>query len=94
MQINRHDDMRTHAILARIYERIVSPGDDLENIITPEDGMYLDDLERRLLRFDVTLLNTGNFHIYTDVLGKFMLIKSMQNRIIEAINYIDGRKGQ
>lgn len=94
MQINRHDDIRTHQILTRIYERIVSPGDDLANIIKPDDGMYLDDLERRLMRFDVTLLNTGNFHIYTDVLGKFMLIKSMQNKIIEAMNAIEGRNNQ
>ena len=94
MQINRHDDIRTHQILTRIYERIVSPGDDLANIITPDDGMYLDDLEYRLMRFDVTLLNTGNFHVYTDVLGKFMLIKSMQNKIIEAMNAIEGRNNQ
>lgn len=94
MQINRHDDIRTHQILTRIYERIVSPGDDLANIITPDDGMYLDNLEQRLMRFDVTLLNTGNFHIYTDVLGKFLLIKSMQNKIIEAMNSIEGRNNQ
>lgn len=94
MQINRHDDIRTHQILTRIYERIVSPGDDLANIITPDDGMYLDNLEQRLMRFDVTLLNTGNFHIYTDVLGKFLLIKSMQNKIIEAMNAIEGRNNQ
>ena len=94
MQINRHDDIRTHQILTRIYERIVSPGDDLANIITPDDGMYLDILEQKLMRFDVTLLNTSNFHVYTDVLGKFMLIKSMQNKIIEAMNAIDGRNNQ
>lgn len=92
MQINRHDDIRTHQILTRIYERIVSPGDDLANIITPDDGMYLDNLEQRLLRFDVTLLNKGNFHIYTDVVGKFMLIKEMQNKIIEAMNAIEGEE--
>lgn len=90
MQISRHDDMRTHSILTRIYEKIVSPGDDLANIIKPDDGMYLDDLERRLLRFDVTLLNKDNFHIYTDVVGKFMLIKEMQNKIIEAMGSIEG----
>lgn len=90
MQISRHDDMRTHQILTRIYEMIVSPGDDLANIIKPDDGMYLDDLERRLLRFDVTLLNKDNFHIYTDVVGKFMLIKEMQNKIIEAMGSIGG----
>lgn len=94
MQINRHDDIRTHQILTRIYERIVSPGDDLANIITPDDGMYLDILEQKLMRFDVTLLNTGNFHTYTDVLGKFLLIKSMQNKIIEAIGDIEGRNNQ
>lgn len=94
MQINRHDDMRTHAILTRMYEMIVSPGNDLANIITPDDGMYLDNLEQRLLRFDVTLLNKGNFHVYTDVVGKFMLIKEMQNKIIEAMGAIEGRNNQ
>lgn len=94
MKINRHDDIRTHQILTRIYERIVSPGDDLANIITPEDGMYLDDLEYRLTHFDVTLLTTGTFHIYSDVMGKFMLIKQMQSKIIEAIRDIEGRNNQ
>lgn len=95
MTINRHDDMKTHEILTRIYERIVSPGGDLRDIIRPADGMYLDDLERRLMRFDVTLLNTGNFHIYTDVLGKFVLIKQMQDEIIQAMRAInEGRNNQ
>lgn len=88
MKINRDDDLRTYEILSRIYEKIVSPGDDLRDIIRPADGIYLDDLERRLMRFDVTLLNTRNFHIYSDVLGKFMLIKQMQDEIIQAMSAI------
>ena len=94
MTINRHDDMKTHEILSRIYERIVSPGDDLANIIRPADGMYLDDLERRLMRFDVTLLRKDNFHVYADVLGKFMLIKQMQDEIIRAMSATEGRNNQ
>lgn len=90
MLLDRSDDMRTHKILTRMYKMIVSPGDDLANIITPDDGMYLDGLEWRIMQTDVTLLTAGNFHIYTDVVGKYILIKEMQNKIIEAIGNIEG----
>lgn len=95
MQINRHDDIRTHQILTRIYEWIRGMhGDDLANLITPEDGIYLDDLDYRLNHFDVTLLTSSNFHIYSDVMGKYVLIKQMQSKIIETIRDIEGRDNQ
>ena len=95
MQINRHDDIRTHQILTRIYEWIRGAyGDNLNDLITLEDGIYLDDLQQRLMRFDVTLLTQDNFHIYTAVAGKFMLIKEMQSKIIETISDIEGGNKQ
>lgn len=95
MQITRDDDIRTHQILTRIYEWIRGMhGDDIANLITLEDGMYLDDLEYRLNHFDVTLLTARNFHIYSDVMGKYVLIKQMQSKIIETIRNVEGSKKQ